>query len=1385
MPIAVPLVPYADNSLHEIVKLHTPRMDTQATIPSQQSQPEQVSWWGWGVSLFTGVSTSANTAKEKLYKPDAPDQKKDESFYNREIRLLDEKIKELEQTAIDLNSKIGNCDDSTVKFKLQNELCALEEVLLGLKYALIKDIEQLANIKFQEPDYKNERDKILEEMKNQRELYKFEMNKILAFHDHCLQARPIVQGRIQRQEQPEFQTQFVTLPDGSGDWIHVKIPSPKNTFPTLGESRAKYEQQIGMQPSYDFLEENETKIHELEKQLDGLNEVLGKGAWPIDGTLLNTVDRQLLQTQAYEVQRELHKAAIDASRQTIKDLQKELKEVEDILFFQELQVQDWDPEAQKWDPVSYTPERLIHEKILQGPFAHLLPPQSADGKVTVTSELLEHLVINMTQEKEKLEERIAHENTLTLMEQNRYQNAAYKAAYVQPAAADLSGLPNVAGVAAGAIYSGVKKVGGTIIGGTVQAASAVKARLHTDVVAAEYKYYEWEETPWGREILQNNEKYSDFTSTLNPIIDEERRLEAELSVQRKNIKGAPPLAKDTLEMVANLRAGERDLEDLRILKNAAILQRLVETMAPHYTARKEQTIIVEDSKCVIDAKTKMLEAYTQEIKSLPQQIEKKNQKIASLREGLGPLVGVARSIKATTINEELAAVERLEQTRTRLTTEVENLQREISELNGKISHAKSLIATEDKKLAILNEGFEEILLEYQALNPPARPLPELLQKEVWQKLIKIVSFGYANRYYIPPEQFRLNQQKAEICYTSQLGKKALFGTGEINAAPQIQTSDFIKLKVKEFLVWAEDHPDMAQALAADLAISLAMTSQADALTSLVSGIRARATVQAVLGDLGRQRQIAPRKLQESDLQWIYLSESVKELSGIRNFSAASVTALGTALAAGPIIGGLMGIGAYVWSAGKSEFVHSLTASVENKDLRTAHSLLMKARGDTLAEIAGQEQKLNTLDSFSRLKNTYLRPKGVVKGIFTRFSQQWTAIKVSHGAEKYLRIGVFAIPIVATVAVGGIIGLGIAGLALGPFGTLGLGAALSIAPALFGASLGISNYFFTLANAWGSYNRTWETVKESRLNNLFSETNPFGKNLKADLKERRETFLNRLHSLSALPASRTNMYDLQPPHIKEWMDSNQELLNETAKKFIREGIKGAPLRAAAAAAKFVGNVASPLSPREKKELEIAIKSELQYRLITLTDETLKNEMVSALTKAVEEKKTALDPNLKTHPPRELHPSELVTLYRDVLANLPKEVQELAEAKFEELGSASGNALSRTERAKILEIITATLTEKIEKEWLIPNMQRAFEYEFIVIGMRYDNEKQFRKFYENSVKSKGGPNVSGLIPKGVDEIDAKNLLGKKLDPLIDLSENYLTGSWDDLVYNFGGD
>ncbi len=274
MPLAVPLVPYADNGLHDIVKLHTPRMDTQSAIPSQQSQPEQVSWWGWGVSLFTGASTPANTAKEKLYKPDAPDQKKDESFYNREIRLLDEKIKELEQTAIDLNSKIGNCDDSTVKFKLQTELCGLEEVLLGLKYALIKDIEQLANIKFQGPDYLDERTKILKQVEGQRELYKFEESKILAFHDHCLQARPIVQGRIQRQEQPKFLTQFVLSPDGGADWVHVKMPSPNNTFPTLGESRAKYEELIGMQPSYEFLEENETKIHELKEQLHGLNEVL-------------------------------------------------------------------------------------------------------------------------------------------------------------------------------------------------------------------------------------------------------------------------------------------------------------------------------------------------------------------------------------------------------------------------------------------------------------------------------------------------------------------------------------------------------------------------------------------------------------------------------------------------------------------------------------------------------------------------------------------------------------------------------------------------------------------------------------------------------------------------------------------------------------------------------------------------------------------------------------------------------------------------------------------------------------------------------------------------------------------------------------------------------
>lgn len=1340
--------------------------------PQNQAEVKAPSSWGaWAVSWFVSPRPSqiSQVADKNIYKSHAPGTNKDEEFYNKEIRLIDSKLSQLEKKAIQLNEKIDNSEDRIEKFKLQTELCALEEVILGLKYDLIADVEELAKIQFGSR-YANTTKEICEEVAQQKDAYDIEAAKLRDFHNYYFQQQPLLAARDQifiKQADAEEETTF--------GFYSFKHEQEELSLPEPAKYRQEIENEMEIQPSsYDFLSATETEIHRLDEKVKGLDQAVKTQRWPVTGESISREDLEELKIQRHEAKTNLAQAKADLELHQLNHLQQEQEQLKNLSM----------------EVALSTPPQIADIPLLQSGFFNYLLPDRAEGE-PMTAQYREELIAKVNSRQEELENEIHAQQIMSGQASNSYQSEA-KALEIAKKG-EGSGLGAV-GVSVGLsaitgihrTTQAVKQAGAAVVGGAIRGADKVMTKVSPEVVAQKYKDYPWMRTPWGQAVLHNPENIEVFSDTVNKLHDQFRDIETGIKLYREELQSLtdPVEIRTKKEQIATL---ERDLEDARILINATNLQRLVDTMKPHYLELNENYKTIGTSTETKDSNIKELAKKQAELEGTDNQVIAEQQKIQELTATLSTTVEVKeRSSLRTKINESQAALQELADTQIQLQAQITSINGEMEKLDQTIALAQKNIAKTQKVLATLREGFEEQLAAYQGLTPPKRPLGELLAKAGITQLKAVISLGYVNEFYVSPEQFRYKFQLAEVGYQPGIGEAKLWceeQTKKVGTGPaQIEAE--LLARVDSFFKFAEIHPELAQAILADLAISMAVAGGENVMSQLTSGIRWRATAKAALGDLGRERQIAPPKLTPDEMQWIYFAEWSRGLSSTVNMSKAAITAATTTASWAPFVGmlcvvpgALAGATSYIWSSLQSDTARNLTHSVSEESLRQTHSMLMSAT-HTMAEIALQEQRLDSLETLSKYKNIYLRPLGVVTGLMTRATQYLTSIRVSRGAERLFRIAAPMALVGGVIAGAGVVGLGVAGMILGPAGAvIGIGAAVAAGIALAGAGGALATYLLSLAEGRSKNNHTWEKVKETRVDALMDPKKKFGAQTHRDLEERRVKFQTSLHDLGALPTTREIMYKFKPAQVKEWVEGHQNELNQASLELMRAGEGSRSRLADAKVAELIRTAPPGLSPFAKAELETAIKTEILYGLIPQNDfEAKKTEFMTLLDQAVRDKLESLPESL--FPKRELHPSEIV----EVGGELSAKIEEFANARVDQLEVDSGTAFHPADRKRLVATVIADMNGRLEKSWWEPKLQRAFVYEHKVLAMRFDNEQQFKDFYKANVKAQRD---TSKFTQGLDPNESKKASDKIREKLIThgitASAGYVNSTVEEYLYS----
>lgn len=339
------------------------------------------------------------------------------------------------------------------------------------------------------------------------------------------------------------------------------------------------------------------------------------------------------------------------------------------------------------------------------------------------------------------------------------------------------------------------------------------------------------------------------------------------------------------------------------------------------------------------------------------------------------------------------------------------------------------------QIKALNRGFEKQYERYLRLEQLDRPssLAEITQANSWGERFnaagRMALGAVVGRAYVAPQQFRLKLQSANAGYTPQLGIDKLL---QLRAKGGDTSIIMIKL-IGEFLQWADKHPKAAQAMIADIAITLNFLGQQDVINTLVSGIRARLYARAILGEMGRTTTEEP-EITEADFKFLAIGDIMKY--GPTGAAAPAVmAAFFQGLGEGGLQGGVAGaIMSAAVEGGRNKLVQNAIQLTDPNHLQFADVALSMARGDSADAILASQRNLGSLRAVGNFKQVIRESRGVVEEGLNRLNTWANTLTRSKGWEQFTRVATTAIlpglgvgAIVAIVIFSGPIGL--AGLEL--------------------------------------------------------------------------------------------------------------------------------------------------------------------------------------------------------------------------------------------------------------------------------------------------------------------------------------------------------------------
>lgn len=302
-----------------------------------------------------------------------------------------------------------------------------------------------------------------------------------------------------------------------------------------------------------------------------------------------------------------------------------------------------------------------------------------------------------------------------------------------------------------------------------------------------------------------------------------------------------------------------------------------------------------------------------------------------------------------------------------------------------------------QECTILEAAYQQQMAKYECIQrPQIYVFREIVQADgVAQKVMAVggaVSKAFFGADYVAPQQFKMQLEAARLGYHWKTGLAQL---GTIRSESM---AGGIANLATEFLRWADDHPVAAQAMAADIALTISALGRGDLADTLLTTIRARLYTRAALGELGLDVMAEP-PLTEKDFLFLAIADIAKH-----GPLAATVPNAAQAFATSFLSGaGLVGAGTRaaatiaVGYAG-NRMIQRFVQETDPAVLQPLNIMLSVARGAPANAVMQEQSALISLRIAGNARRAMKNPKGVWLGVRRAFSDLRKTLRRSKGWE---------------------------------------------------------------------------------------------------------------------------------------------------------------------------------------------------------------------------------------------------------------------------------------------------------------------------------------------------------------------------------------------------
>ena len=552
----------------------------------------------------------------------------------------------------------------------------------------------------------------------------------------------------------------------------------------------------------------------------------------------------------------------------------------------------------------------------------------------------------------------------------------------------------------------------------------------------------WSDSLWGPLLLRDADFAAKMNVLDNSLLDAEKKrnsLEKELSEISGELQAErSPEERNTMQSrqtaaLKEHRIGLQNVRDLQVQKHAMTLERIIAVTTELAQRRKMVT----------------------------QRLGRIQQSITDLEEDVEQSEGIA-----------------LRNHSLKLVIEKQRLMKRRRELS-----------TLEPSLTSLKKAFEHEMAAYTSYPNPQLTLKELLAKQAWDITKEAASLGYLKSVNRSPGEFRLDWEAASLGFEWKNGLQD-FSETNTDLVPLLESL------VGQFLKFAQDHPSAAEALVADIAVTMSLIGDESLVNTLTQGVHSRLLLQGANRGIGLTVPKEP-PLKEEDMKWVALAKAG------RYFPLAAIglkagEEMVNGLERAGVMGGLFGS---IWGAAKGSSQATLAEKItKNTSSEYLNALDITSRvllRDPLASVLASRQRVIAIQVAGEVSKVYRQPVQFLEGLARTMERTVREYQQSEPTEKRMRFGA----IVGVPAAGALLsatGL-VVGLGLIPVGFLAL-TTIVIAPFL---SVKAINTIFP---------DTATKVKEEEVKNWFA-AHP---EITAKYTEQEEEILKGLQVSGAIP-----------------------------------------------------------------------------------------------------------------------------------------------------------------------------------------------------------------------------------------------------------------------------